>query len=250
MSKTAARWIIFFVVVIGILVGTWVAVNHGFGGTVSGTIDKVATILSGTPPEDTTDQNVTSLPDRPDTTEPTTPSQDQPGQPGQPEQPQIDMNPPFLGLPGLGLTTPQSAPSQPSTTNSSQDTDQQPSGTLSDAGAALDQLKLQSPSEVLKACVAKLKSNDLVGAERYVSPNGLTYTLGVTTGVHEVLWKGLYQVQAYQTIGYDAIKVSGQTALVPLYASLGDKRMVAAYVVMAHRGDGWKLDHITDPTRF
>jgi hypothetical protein len=250
MSKTAARWTIFFVVVIGILVGTWVAVNHGFSGTVSGTYDKVATILSGTPPEDTTDLNVTPQPERPGTTEPTTPSQDQPGQPGQPEQPKTDMNPPVFGLPGFGIPNPLPGASEPSTTEPSQGSEQQPSGTLDDAGAALDQLKLQSPTEVLKACVAKLKSCDLVGAERYVSPNGLTYTLGATTGVHEILWKGLYQVQAYQTIGYDAMKVSGQTALVPLYASLGDKRMVAAYVVMAHRGDGWKLDHITDPTRF
>jgi|GEM_PF-6735537 len=250
MSKAAAGWTIFFVVVIGILVGTWIAVNHGFGGTLSGTYDKVTSILSGTSSENTTEQNETLLAGKPGTTESATPGQEQPGQPGQPEQPKADINPPVFGLPGFGLPNPLPGTSQPSTKEPSQSADQQPSGTLDDAGAALDQLKLQSPSDVLKACVAKLKNCDLVGAERYVSPNGLTYTLGTTTGVHEVLWKGLYQVQAYQTIGYDAMKVSGQTALVPLYASLGEKRMIAAYVVMAHRGDGWKLDHITDPTRF
>ena len=78
----------------------------------------------------------------------------------------------------------------------------------------------------------------------------IEFKIGNTTGAHVVLWKGLFVIQSYQSIGYDKAIISGQTALIPLYAKLGTNNQIVAYAIMAHRGDGWKLDEITDPTKF
>jgi hypothetical protein len=236
-------WIIAAIlfVALGITI-TWYVVNDGFKGSLSETIAKLSPSDETTAPTDNLQPNI--RPDvRPPTTGQTTPDKNQQDLAGAVPQTGI------FGLPGLGLPTPLPA-GNPSTPGADVPTAGQPSADVANTGASLDQVKLQSPEDVLKACVANLKRNDIVGSERYVSSNGLSFTLGTTVGVHEVLWKGLFQVQAYQSIGYDAIKMSGQTALVPLYANLGENKTIVAYVVMAHRGDGWKLDHITDPSRF
>ncbi len=42
----------------------------------------------------------------------------------------------------------------------------------------------------------------------------------------------------------------GQTAWIPVYTRLvGSRKMVSVYIIMANRGDGWKLDDIYDPKR-
>lgn len=242
-SKGCWVWaILLFLVLLVVLGGYWYFVNDGFKGTLSGTIAKIR-----------------SSPDADMNLQPNLrPLTETPG-PGAPEQAQPELNtpetrPPFLGLPELGLRNPLEfpKPSSPSAgeTGQAPNTGATESAVPLEGGNSLNPPALTSPAAVLKACVEMLKNNDLVGAERYVSAEGLGYSMGTTTGVNEVLWKGLYQVQSYQSVGYDQIKVSGQTALVPLYASLGNRKVTVAYIVMAHRGDGWKLDHITDPSRF
>lgn len=106
-----------------------------------------------------------------------------------------------------------------------------------------------TPESVLKACAEKLKENDVIGAEEYVTENGMKFTVGTTVGIHEILWKGLYKLHAYDEIGYDEATVAGQTAWIPLYTRLGRTRMVTM-LVMANRGDGWKLDHLCDAKKF
>jgi len=106
-----------------------------------------------------------------------------------------------------------------------------------------------SPITSLKACIDKLRQNDLIGAEQYVSENGMRFTYGNTQGIHEVLWKGLVKLHTYDEIGYDETSVAGQTAWVPLYTRLGNNRMTTM-LIMANRGDGWKLDHLCDVRRY
>ena len=107
-----------------------------------------------------------------------------------------------------------------------------------------------SPAAVLKACMEKLEQDDTIGAEQFVSEKGMHLTLGGTTGIHEILWKGMFKIHAYDEIGYDQGKIAGQTALFPIYTNLGRNRMIAVWIVMANRGDGWKLDHFSDPRRY
>ena len=107
-----------------------------------------------------------------------------------------------------------------------------------------------APAAVLKACIDKLKQDDVIGAEQFVSENGMKYTVGSTIGAHEVLWKGLYRLHAYDGVDYDRAKITGQTAWIPVYTDLGQNRMIATYAVMANRGDGWKLDHLCDERKY
>ncbi len=106
------------------------------------------------------------------------------------------------------------------------------------------------PTGVLKACIGRLSQDDLIGAEQYVSPNGLAFKRGDTTGAHIVLWKALYGMRAYDEVGYGDLKVSGQTAWVPVYSHIGNSKLIGIYVVMANRGDGWKLDCLVDPKKY
>lgn len=241
MSRKAAGWIITLVILACILAGLWLAVNGGFKGSLSGTIAKIRTYAQKTPAEDTDTQ--TPTPESPLTADSQKPDEKGADQTG--TFPQI----PFLGTPGLGIPSPipgaDKTALQPQTPSDGVAPDESVAGGISLSGSTL-----KTPTDVLKACVDSLKRNDLVGCEKYVSPNGMTFAMGSTIGVHEILWKGIFNIQAYQGIGYNSAKISGQTALIPLYADLGETRTIVAYVVMAHRGDGWKLDHITDPSRF
>ncbi len=106
------------------------------------------------------------------------------------------------------------------------------------------------PTGVLKACIGRLSQDDLIGAEQYVTPNGLAFKRGDTAGAHIVLWKALYGMRAYDEVGYGDLKVSGQTAWVPVYSHIGNNKLIGIYVVMANRGDGWKLDCLVDPKKY
>lgn len=106
------------------------------------------------------------------------------------------------------------------------------------------------PTGILKACIDRLSKDDLIGAEQYVSPNGFAFRRGDTVGAHVVLWKALYGMRAYDEVGYNDLKVTGQTAWIPVYSRIGDKRMAAIYIIVANRGDGWKLDSVVDPKRY
>jgi len=106
------------------------------------------------------------------------------------------------------------------------------------------------PTGVLKSCIGRLSQDDLIGAEQYVTPNGLAFKRGDTTGAHIVLWKALYGMRAYDEVGYKELKVSGQTAWIPVYSHIGNNRLTAIYIVMANRGDGWKLDCVVDPKKY
>ena len=108
-----------------------------------------------------------------------------------------------------------------------------------------------SPVDILRACIDKLKAGDIIGAEEFVSPSGLKFTSGATVGVHKVMRKGLVELHNFDEIGYKDAKVNGQTAWIPIYTNLGPrKKMISVYIIMANRGDGWKLDDIFDPKQF
>lgn len=111
-----------------------------------------------------------------------------------------------------------------------------------EAAAAAPAVDKTSPVEILQSCVGKLKEGDLVGAEEFVSPTG------IKAGIHKSIRKGLVEQHAYDEIGFKDAKINGQTAWIPVYTNLGaGKKMVNVYIIMANRGDGWKLDDIFDP---
>jgi hypothetical protein len=105
-----------------------------------------------------------------------------------------------------------------------------------------------SPTDILQACMDKLHERDIIGAEQYVSENGRRFVLGNTTGIHKVLLKYVMDAHMYDEIGYDKAEINGQTTWVPVYSRLGGgRKMVTVFIIMANRGDGWKLDDLYDP---
>ena len=153
---------------------------------------------------------------------------------------------PFVSLvPKKTVTEPPAAepPADPLSTEEST--------SMPDVGAPVDSTSKNtgSPVIILKACIQKLQHGDLIGTEQYVSENGMRFTQGRTIGIHEVLWKGLFKLHSYDEVGYDQARVTGQTAWIPLYTRLGETRMVTM-LIMANRGDGWKLDHLIDARKY
>lgn len=199
--------------------GVWYAVNKGWSGTPAGTWSGFRAMIasdSGRPAESSA-AKIDSKPVLPSADKSALP-------PGLPQTAESGQNP---------------AVSEPAVSGSVQNPAPASTG---QSGAA--------PASVLKACIERLKLDDVIGAEQYVSENGMRYTVGSTVGVHEVLWKGLYRLHAYDGVDYDRAKLSGQTAWVPVYTNLGQGRMITAYAVLANRGDGWKLDHLCDERKY
>lgn len=99
----------------------------------------------------------------------------------------------------------------------------------------------------------KLHQHDIVGAEQYISENGRQVTLYDTTGVHKILMKHVIDARAFDEIGYDQAKTTGQTTWVPIFSRLDpsnkNNKIVSVYIVLANRGDGWKVDDLYDPKR-
>ncbi|MHB0997908.1 MAG: hypothetical protein ACYC27_01575 [Armatimonadota bacterium] len=107
-----------------------------------------------------------------------------------------------------------------------------------------------SPGSIVKACMSKLQSRDIIGAEQYVSENGKQFTMSGMTGIHKVLMKNMVDVRSFDEIGYKDAKIYGQTAWVPIYSKLDAKsKIVSLYILVANRGDGWKVDDLYDPRR-
>lgn len=107
-----------------------------------------------------------------------------------------------------------------------------------------------SPVAVLQACMTKLKSRDIIGAESFVSENGRKYTVNGMSGVHKLLLKNVIDTRAFDEIGYADTKITGQTAWVPIYSKLDAKnKIVSLYIILANRGDGWRVDDLYDPRR-
>lgn len=107
-----------------------------------------------------------------------------------------------------------------------------------------------SPISILQSCMTKLKSRDIIGAEAYVSENGRKYTINGMTGIHKLLLKNVIDTHAFDEIGYNDIKITGQTAWVPIYSKLDAKnKIVSLYIILANRGDGWRVDDLYDPRR-
>lgn len=106
------------------------------------------------------------------------------------------------------------------------------------------------PVRILQKCMDKLHTRDIIGAEYFVSENGKKLTLNSTIGIHKILLKFVIDSQTYDEIGYGDANIAGQTTWVPIYSSLDpngkQKRMVTAYIIMANRGDGWKIDDLYD----
>lgn len=107
-----------------------------------------------------------------------------------------------------------------------------------------------SPVAILQSCMSKLKSRDIIGAEIYISENGRKYTVNGMTGVHKLLLKNVIDTRAFDEIGYADTKIAGQTAWVPIYSKLDAKnKIVSLYIILANRGDGWRVDDLYDPRR-
>lgn len=107
-----------------------------------------------------------------------------------------------------------------------------------------------SPVAILQSCMTKLKSRDIIGAEAYISDNGKKYTVNGMTGIHKLLLKNVIDTHAFDEIGYNDTKITGQTAWVPIYSKLDTKnKIVSLYIILANRGDGWKVDDLYDPRR-
>ncbi|MHB1457216.1 MAG: hypothetical protein ACYC0V_09910 [Armatimonadota bacterium] len=120
----------------------------------------------------------------------------------------------------------------------------------SDTTKAVQDKTNNSPVAILQACMTKLKSRDIIGAETFVSENGRKYTMNGMSGVHKLLLKNVIDTKAFDEIGYADIKVNGQTAWVPLYSNLDAKnKIVSLYIILANRGDGWRVDDLYDPRR-
>lgn len=107
-----------------------------------------------------------------------------------------------------------------------------------------------SPAGVLKACMSKLQNRDIIGAEQYVSENGKEVVINGMKGVHKLLLKNLVDTKSFDEIGYNNIKINGQTCWVPLYTNLGaNNKMVGLYIILANRGNGWLIDDLYNPQR-
>lgn len=220
-GKAGIGVLVVLLILMGVGSGAWYVANDGWSGTPAGTLNKLKTMVSGEGrvQEQSVIPPVTSKPEASSSGTHAVP----PGLPGS----QVEASP-YTGTPA----TPEG---EQAATNPTPGAGGQP-GT--------------APAAVLKSCIDKLKQDDIIGAEQFVSDEGMKYTVGGTTGVHEVLWKGLYRLHAYDGLDYDRAKTTGQTAWIPVYTDLGSSRMVVAYAVMANRGAGWKLDHLCDERKY
>ncbi len=113
-------------------------------------------------------------------------------------------------------------------------------GASSSAGPVSD-----SPADVLRLIVERVKQGRPTEAEQYITENGKQWTWMGVQGVHNVIVQSLnwQSNNVHYEILYDQVQQFASDAWIPLKQVEGPK-VSYPKIHMVNRGDGWKLEGI------